>query len=417
MAAVVVSCAAQKTTGAEPEPSATSPTANYKKRLLDLVDEFNAHPRVRVTHFYVAPPASKDDLAALDELTDSELDPAITSFYREMNGFQLRWLADGHRDFASVGETVTTKTRSFLVGEFADTNPTGQINIHALKDGLLSSQSVYKEHYWFDWMKEEKEPIEPAGKSYPLLTFAKSIRELDGWSHYYPVVFVLAHGDSNPAIVMGNDHGASWTDSCVTDFATYIEALIRLRGTAKSRRGLFAGSKNYDGHRRSPLTVADLPVAASLDSLIAEEKVVIYGDTSPTTQATSLRAAVIADDESGVSSSDVRLQIFHAAPGIEEGDVYSLNSVGGVDTNLVPDLGFGGFGSAPDLPKAPYDVGFEANSSGLIIADFTVPALTVEAASVFIIQDSADAVYLLAQLVGNSTALICENSATGPCEL
>lgn len=145
--------------------------------------------------------------------------------------------------------------------------------------------------------------------------------------------------------------------------------------------------------------------------------VVVYGDVAPATPATSLRAVVIVDDNQSVDSSDVRFQIFHAAPGIEEGDIYSLNDAGGVDTNLVPDLAFGGFGSVPDLTKAPYDVGFEANSSGLIIAGFALPALTVDAASVFIIQDTADAVYLLAQLVGGSTSLICERSVGDPCAL
>ena len=142
---------------------------------------------------------------------------------------------------------------------------------------------------------------------------------------------------------------------------------------------------------------------------------VVYGDVTPATGATSLRAVVIRDDNLGVASSDVRFQVFHAAPGIEQGDVYSLNQAGGVETNLVPNLAFGGFGSSPDLPKSPYEVGFEANSSGLIIAGFTLPALTVDAATVFIIQDPSDGVYLLAQLVGGNTSLICERSVSGPC--
>ncbi len=144
---------------------------------------------------------------------------------------------------------------------------------------------------------------------------------------------------------------------------------------------------------------------------------VVYGDQTPDSGATSLRVDLIADDNQSIDGANVRFQIFHAAAGIEEGDVYSLNDQGGPVTNLVPDLGFGGYGSTPDLPKAKYSVGFEANASSLIIAEFNVPALTIEAANVFIIQDAADAIYLVAQLAGSSTALICEASAAGSCAL
>ena len=103
--------------------------------------------------------------------------------------------------------------------------------------------------------------------------------------------------------------------------------------------------------------------------------------------------------------------------GIEEGDIYSLNAQGGPVDNLVPDLAFGAFGSTPDLAKAKYDVGFEANASGLIIAEFEIPALTIQSANVIIIQDVNDAVYLVAQLAGAATALICEASVVGACAL
>ncbi len=143
----------------------------------------------------------------------------------------------------------------------------------------------------------------------------------------------------------------------------------------------------------------------------------VYGEVSPASGATSLRIDLIADDDQGIDSTKLRLQIFHAAAGIEEGDVYSLNAQGGTVDNLVPDLAFGGFGSTADLDKARYDVGFEANSSGLIIAEFEIPALTITSANVIIIQDLNDAVYLVAQLAGAATALICEASVVGPCAL
>jgi hypothetical protein len=144
---------------------------------------------------------------------------------------------------------------------------------------------------------------------------------------------------------------------------------------------------------------------------------IVYGDVAPASAATSLRIDMIEDDTDGIDASQLRLQIFHAAAGIEEGDVYSLNTGGGTVDNLVPDLAFGGFGSAPDLDKAKYSVGFEANASGLIIAEFEIPSLTIAASNVFIIQDINDEVYLVAQLAGAATALICEASRVGGCAL
>jgi hypothetical protein len=177
----------------------------------------------------------------------------------------------------------------------------------------------------------------------------------------------------------------------------------------------------------SGTTSLDIHTTGTTDQLLSDaglyllpnqaHTLVVYGDVTPDSSATALRMDLIADDHLGIDSANLRLQVFHAAAGIEEGDVYSLNEQGGPVTNLVPDLGFGGYGSTPDLPKAKYSVGFEANASGLIIAEFAIPALTIEAANVIIIQDASDAVYLVAQLAGSATALICEASAAGPCAL
>lgn len=64
-------------------------------------------------------------------------------------------------------------------------------------------------------------------KRFPQLSFAKSLRTLDHHNGYYPVGFALIDTPGNPRIGLGDDYGAAWDDTKVTDFETYLTTVLK----------------------------------------------------------------------------------------------------------------------------------------------------------------------------------------------
>ncbi len=58
-----------------------------------------AHPRVRVTHLWIGPPATDAALAELAELRGSPLPAMLVVLYRQANGVQLRWVDVGDESY------------------------------------------------------------------------------------------------------------------------------------------------------------------------------------------------------------------------------------------------------------------------------------------------------------------------------
>jgi len=68
---------------------------DFLQRFLALVDGLMAHPRVRVTHLWIGPPATDAALAELAEAWGSPLPAALVGLYRQADGVQLRWIDIG----------------------------------------------------------------------------------------------------------------------------------------------------------------------------------------------------------------------------------------------------------------------------------------------------------------------------------
>ncbi len=219
---------------------------DFLRRLERMLETLESHPDIQVVWSYVAPPASPATIASV-EAKYGALDPAITRFYSQCDGFAFLWFAKSNESFDPKKHKRRTSRpkQSDIGGDYH--NADGAAFIHPIKDTFVTAD--WKDRYYFDWMSnDDKQRF--AKRDYPLLDFSKSIRIFDSFSMYNMAAFITAADRTNPPVVLGDDHGACWTDSKRTDFDSYIETVLATYGSIEARRRLFL---TYEGHKKPPL--------------------------------------------------------------------------------------------------------------------------------------------------------------------
>lgn len=68
---------------------------DFLHRFKILADALMSHPRVRVTHLWIGPPATPEALARLAAAWGHELPAQLVVLYRQADGMQLRWVDIG----------------------------------------------------------------------------------------------------------------------------------------------------------------------------------------------------------------------------------------------------------------------------------------------------------------------------------
>lgn len=64
---------------------------DFLHRFKTLVDTLMAHPQVRMTHSWIGPPATDEELQRLAKAW-GRVPAAVETLYRQANGIQLRWI-------------------------------------------------------------------------------------------------------------------------------------------------------------------------------------------------------------------------------------------------------------------------------------------------------------------------------------
>jgi hypothetical protein len=226
-------------TPTEREPSEMS--EDWLARFEAMVDEMKDHERVAITHQWVGEPASDEDIAAVEEELGFELDQRIKTFYKQADGLQFRWMDRLDNTFvAERDEGTTTVRESYICGDNDDAM--GVIDLLPLREALVDAD--YEERIWFDWMEDNE--TEFRGDDHNLLEFSKQIRPFDRYSFYNSTAFWLGDGEPGTTVIMGDDHDATFTDSRITDLASYLELVLAHRGMPQPRRDELG---KYAGHR------------------------------------------------------------------------------------------------------------------------------------------------------------------------
>lgn len=245
--------AARMTPIEAPKIGPTPDLTGYLERVKALVATLRADPQIRVTHYHVRPPATEEMIRAVEDRVGHTLAPAIRTFYLQCNGLQVRWMAVEDPGYRADRDDRVVEGEVAFQDQIFDLDATGVLNVLPIADALCDAS--WREIAWFDWMTDDS--FEFAGTTYPELAFHQRLRIFDWPTSTNPVALVLEPGD--PKVVMGDDHGASWTDSRVTDFGSYLETVLANRLSVTARREIYGVRR---GHRQPPLRgIARPPVA------------------------------------------------------------------------------------------------------------------------------------------------------------
>jgi hypothetical protein len=190
----------------------------YLERFGRMVEDLAGDPRVRVTHFWMGVPAREAELLRVEKELNQPLPQSVRDFFAQANGLQLRWLDVGHPCFEPADGPPVSEYTDFLQGD--DDTANAVINIHPVGRCFLESD-------------------EP------------EIRCFDDFSAHGSMAFRITRGRLDPQVFMGDDYNANW-NTAVTDFASYLEMILRYRGDIESRVKMFSAHKTVVAIDRGP---------------------------------------------------------------------------------------------------------------------------------------------------------------------
>ena len=205
--------------------------SDFLPRFEQMLATLEAHPEVRVVVARVAPPASEADIEAVHAHLGATLDPAILNFYRQCDGLALMWVTTDNPDADSDNPD----------DDFDDYQASdGAINIQAIKYTFVDAE--WREDHRFELM-QGREVVE----------FDGPIQVFDAFHFFNMAGFIMisARGPTfNPPVGIGDDHGACWTDSRITDFESYMETVLATCGSIAARKRVLM---QYAGNQQEPL--------------------------------------------------------------------------------------------------------------------------------------------------------------------
>ena len=186
-----------------------------------MVEALEAHPKIKVLNWWMGEPVSEAEIKETETELGTSLDPSLLAFFRECNGFQIRWIHE-EAPYGDDFEEEEPKNKQVPDELFIEDDDcmTGAINLVPLKRAFWQS---------LDYIPEEGSHSYN-GKSYPIADFYGSISPFDRFSNYYDGAFITIENKSNPPVVEGSDYQADYTSKRVVDFATYIEFLLTNKG-------------------------------------------------------------------------------------------------------------------------------------------------------------------------------------------
>ncbi|MBM4780095.1 MAG: WGR domain-containing protein [Archangiaceae bacterium] len=209
------------------EPLLTGALKDALARFDALVAKLKADENVVLLAYFTHPPVTEREIAKVEHALGVPLHASILTFFRQTNGLQLyadrRDRDDFDDEFEPVGEKYDKKAIDAM-WRFSENFqlPIG-LHIPTLSEVFLANGEG---QLWFDHMTDDEETTF-GRKTYPLLSFSKSLRPLDVHNGFYPVGLALIDNPGNPRVGLGDDHGAAWEDTKVTDFETYLSTVLK----------------------------------------------------------------------------------------------------------------------------------------------------------------------------------------------
>lgn len=157
----------------------------------------------------------------------------------------------------------------------------------------------------------------------------------------------------------------------------------------------------------SPASEAVLAPELTLDPNTSYTAIAI-GDLEETDGAPGLAAIAIVDNAEGIDAANVRITVIHAAPAVGQVDVWEIT---GKPIALLENVDYSTFGTLPDIPAGPLEIGIDVDDDGEPDVTFSVDTTPLAGAqiNVYANNDADGNVALIAQLQDGTVLPIAAN--------
>ncbi len=237
-------------------PTLTGPLSDWVDRFGRVTEELLAHRNVLVLNYHLNRPATEMDLRLVEKRLGAPLAPAIRNVYLQADGLSMRWIAKTHPAIREhAGDSRLKYRRGYLTwGEVTSTGglESGCISLLPIKDVFLYAD--WKGHHVFDFHKGAE------------LERQKAIRIFDYFNFYNMTAFDLDAGSpGDPAVIMGDDHGATFNDSAKTRFEPYMEMVLGTYFSTRARRDAMGFTQKGGPGQLDKRFTLEQAIAASLE--------------------------------------------------------------------------------------------------------------------------------------------------------
>lgn len=213
-------------------PALEGPLSDWVTRFKQAADQLLAHPDVLVLNYHVNKPATEEDLALVESHLGAKLAPAIRNVYLAADGLSLRWIAKSDARLKEHAGDPRLQFRRGLLpwGTVTDLGglDSGCITLLPVKDTFVYQS--WEGHHVFDFHEGAEREKQ------------KALKIFDYFNFFNMTAFDLLDGEpGNPAVVMGDDHGATFRDSRITRFEPYLEFALGTWFSTTARRAALGG--------------------------------------------------------------------------------------------------------------------------------------------------------------------------------
>lgn len=202
---------------------------DYLARFQALVDELASIDYIEVKEFEPGPPASPSTIAAVEKRLGATFAPAIRAFFEQADGLKLHWQIKPDVS-AELAVELREKSKDYYVeiAEYVGT-PFAIVNILSLEASVLND----------NWEELKLGDLDGttrfAGRDYDSAALAELLKPFDILNREHCTAFFLEEGNGDPPVLLLSDGYTDWTDSRLTDFASYVEMVLATRGIVAAR--------------------------------------------------------------------------------------------------------------------------------------------------------------------------------------
>ncbi len=210
--------------------------AKYINRFRSMIDAIRANESIQIVSYYFPPPATEDEILEVEIKLDFFIEEDIIDFYKEMNGFQLRWIYKENPNFDAKVHIEKEADFDFFdpLDEWYQPYD-GYINI--LPISYIADSAEWESVIWDEDDKGNQEMF--MNEDIDLYDLLKSMRPFDFYSRSMSMSFFIQKGVEKLKVLLLTSELLEPTYSRITYFSSYIEFLLVKQGNIEEREKFY----------------------------------------------------------------------------------------------------------------------------------------------------------------------------------